>query len=128
MHNWSQPRMCFVPKAHLLAAVLMGPLSCTTYLLNQGLLAATLGACWAKQVHWGVSVPVGALVRVGGSLLYIALSSWTMNENLFALLMSNIYSLLVGNQTSCQCFCDILEGVESHLRASSVVGSSSWLI
>jgi hypothetical protein len=76
-------------------AVLLGPLQSLTFLLNQGLLAATLGTFWAGQAHWAVSVPAAALVRVGGTLAYITLSSWTMNENLFALLMSNVYALLV---------------------------------
>ena len=78
-----------------LGAVLLGPLQSLTFLLNQGLLAATLGSFWAGQAHWAVSVPAAALVRVGGTLAYIMLSSWTMNENLFALLMSNVYALLV---------------------------------
>lgn len=76
-------------------AVLLGPLQSLTFLLNQGLLAATLGSFWAGQAHWAVSVPAAALVRVAGTLAYITLSSWTMNENLFALLMSNVYALLV---------------------------------
>ena len=77
------------------AAVLLGPLQCLTFLLNQGLLAAALGAFWAEQAPWIISVPVAALVRVAGTLAYICLSSWTVNENLFALLMSNVYALLV---------------------------------
>ena len=76
-------------------AVLLGPLQCLTFLLNHGLLAASLGAFWSVQAHWALSVPAAALVRVGGQLAYIALTSWTINENLFALLMSNVYSLLV---------------------------------
>ena len=77
------------------AAVLLGPLQSCTFLLNQGLLAATLGAFWSAQAHWAISVPAAALVRVTGTLGYIVLSSWTMNENLFALLLSNVYALLV---------------------------------
>ena len=75
--------------------MLLGPLQCLTFLLNHGLLAASLGAFWSVQAHWALSVPAAALVRVGGQLAYIALTSWTLNENLFALLMSNVYSLLV---------------------------------
>ncbi|CAK0783478.1 hypothetical protein CVIRNUC_006677 [Coccomyxa viridis] len=77
-----------------LLLVLLGPLQCLTFLLNHGLLAASLGAFWSVQAHWALSVPAAALVRVGGQLTYIALTSWTLNENLFALLMSNVYSLL----------------------------------
>ena len=79
------------------AAVLLGPLQSCTFLLNQGLLAATLGAFWSAQAHWAISVPAAALVRVTGTLAYIVLSSWTMNENLFALLLSNVYALLVSS-------------------------------
>lgn len=77
------------------SAVLLGPLQALTFLLNHGLLAASLGAFWSVQAHWALSVPAAALVRVAGQLAYIALTSWTLNENLFALLMSNVYSLLV---------------------------------
>ncbi len=79
-------------------AVLLGPLQCLTFLLNQGLMAATLGAFWSVQAYWAISVPAAALVRVTGTLAYIMLSSWTMNENLFALLMSNVYALLVSTR------------------------------
>jgi hypothetical protein len=75
--------------------VLLGPLQALTYLLVQGLMAACLGACWVRGVHWGLSIPAAAAVRVAGTLAYIGLSSWTMGENLFALLMTNVYSLLV---------------------------------
>lgn len=76
-------------------AVLQGPLQSLTYLLNQGLLAATLGASWSMGVHWVVSVSTGAFVRVAGMMAYVLMSSWVMNENLFSVLMTNIYSLLV---------------------------------
>ncbi|EIE18715.1 hypothetical protein COCSUDRAFT_20460, partial [Coccomyxa subellipsoidea C-169] len=65
-----------------------------TFLLNQGLLAATLGASWSLGMHWALSVAAGALVRVGGMMAYVLVSSWIMNENLFSILMTNIYSLL----------------------------------
>lgn len=86
---------CLYRKCLSSPAVLLGPLQCLTFLLNHGLLAASLGAFWSVQAHWALSVPAAALVRVGGQLAYIALTSWTLNENLFALLMSNVYSLLV---------------------------------
>ncbi|KAK9905014.1 hypothetical protein WJX75_007808 [Coccomyxa subellipsoidea] len=77
-----------------LLLVLQGPLQSLTYLLNQGLLAATLGASWSMGVHWVVSVSTGAFVRVAGMMAYVLMSSWVMNENLFSILMTNIYSLL----------------------------------
>jgi hypothetical protein len=76
-------------------AVLLGPLQSLTYLLNSGMLAATLGAVWVMRAHWSLTVPIAALVRVAGTLLYLVLYSWTMNENLFALLMTTVYALLV---------------------------------
>lgn len=91
--------------------MLLGPLQSCTFLLNQGLLAATLGAFWSAQAHWAISVPAAALVRVTGTLAYIVLSSWTMNENLFALLLSNVYALLVSNTSSaCLLSCLRAEG------------------
>jgi hypothetical protein len=63
-------------------AVLMGPVRAVTYLLVYGLLSLTLGACWAARLPWVLSIPLGALARIGGYLAYIALSSWVTNENL----------------------------------------------
>jgi len=63
--------------------VLLGPVQAATYLLNHGLLAGALGG------------PAAAAVRVAGQLGFIALSGWTMNENLWALLLTNVFSLLV---------------------------------
>ena len=75
--------------------MLLGPLQALTYLLNQGAMAACLGAFFAARAPWALSVPATAAVRVAGTLAYIGVSSWTMNENLFALLMTNVYALLV---------------------------------
>lgn len=78
-------------------AVLQGPLQSLTYLLNQGLLAATLGAFWSMHVHWAISVSTGAMVRVGGMMTYVLVSSWIMNENLFTIALTQVYALLVGD-------------------------------
>ena len=94
-------------------AVLLGPLQALTYVLNQGLMAACLGACWSRGVPWAASIPATAAVRVGGTLAYIGLSSWTLNENLFSLLMTNVYSLLVRS----------LEFSQAH-----IILSSPWLL
>ncbi|KAG2491949.1 hypothetical protein HYH03_009681 [Edaphochlamys debaryana] len=77
-----------------LLVVLLGPLRALTYLLMHGLLAATLGTLWKLQAGFWVGVLVGALVRMFGQLAYLVLSSVTMNENMFALLLSNVYSML----------------------------------
>ena len=38
---------------------------------------------------------VGAVVRMLGQLVYLVLSSVTVGENLFAIMLSNVYDLLV---------------------------------
>jgi hypothetical protein len=76
-------------------AVLLGPLRALNYLSQHGVLAATLGAVWSKRLGWGWGVAAGAAVRVTGTLASLAVSSWTLNENLFGLLLNNVYSLLV---------------------------------
>lgn len=80
-------------------SVLLGPLRATTYMLVHGLFAATLGLCWKLRVNWWLSVLLGGLVRMGGQVMYLALTSLTMNENLFVVLLGNIYAMLV-RQTS----------------------------
>lgn len=63
-------------------AVLLGPVRAITYLLVYGVLSLSLGVAWAWRLPWAVSVPLGALARIGGYLAYIVLSSWVTNENL----------------------------------------------
>jgi hypothetical protein len=75
--------------------VLLGPLRAVTYTLMHGFLAASLGTLWRWQVPWAVSIPLGAVIRMAGQLAYLVLSSVTMNENLFAVLLANVHSLLV---------------------------------
>jgi hypothetical protein len=77
-----------------LVVVLLGPLRAVAYCLYHGLLAAALGGAWRSGLPWAATVPLGALVRVGGQLAYIALSSATLNENLFAVLLANVHALL----------------------------------
>ena len=74
--------------------MLLGPVQAATYLLNHGLMAGALGALLARRAPWSVGIPAAAAVRVAGQLGFLALSSWTLNENLVALLLSNVYSLL----------------------------------
>lgn len=75
--------------------MLQGPIKALTYLLMHGILAASMGGLWAKKVGWLVSVPLGAFVRVAGQLVYFVLMSWVLNENLFALMVTNIYTAVV---------------------------------
>lgn len=88
----SGARTCAATAA--LIVVLLGPLRAVAYCLYHGFLAAALGAMWRGNLPWAVTVPLGALVRVGGQLAYIALSSFTLNENLFAVLLANVHALL----------------------------------
>jgi uncharacterized protein YybS (DUF2232 family) len=60
----------------------MGPVRATTFLLVYGLLSVTLGISWSLRLPWALSVPLGAVSRIGGYFAYIALSSWVTNENL----------------------------------------------
>jgi hypothetical protein len=74
--------------------VLLGPLRAVGYIFLHGALAATLGTLWRWRVSWWLSICAGALVRMGGQLAYLVLSSITMNENLFAVMLSNVHALL----------------------------------
>ncbi|KAG1670099.1 hypothetical protein FOA52_013675 [Chlamydomonas sp. UWO 241] len=77
-----------------LLVVLLGPLRAVSYLLLHGLVAATLGSLWSQKVGWTASVAIAALVRLAGQLSYLVLSSVTMNENFFWVVLNNVYSLL----------------------------------
>ena len=86
------------------AAVLLGPLKALSYLLEHGLSSAALGALWRWRVHWSLSMAAGSVVRITSTVGVLALSSWALNEDLVALLMSNAYSMLVsilGMATAC---------------------------
>jgi hypothetical protein len=63
-----------------------------------GMLAAALGSCWKLRLPWSVSVPLGAALRMGGQLGYLLLSSVTLNENLFAVIVANVHGLLVSGR------------------------------
>jgi hypothetical protein len=83
------------------SAVLLGPLRALSYVLNHGLLAATLGTLWQNKAGLVICVLVGAVVRMAGQVLYLILTSVTMNENMFALVLSNVYNMLVRNAIYC---------------------------
>jgi uncharacterized protein YybS (DUF2232 family) len=82
LRSGTVPALKTLATACLLLLMLMGPVRAVTYLLVYGLLSLTLGACWAARLPWVLSIPLGALARIGGYLAYIALSSWVTNENL----------------------------------------------
>lgn len=78
----------------LLLVALQGPFKALTYLFNHGIISFVLGACWSQHLPWVVSIPLGALARVAGSLSYLLLSSWMFNENLLQLILNNMLQLL----------------------------------
>ena len=76
-------------------AVLLGPLQATGYLLQHGCAAWALGSLWAAQIPWLPSILLSSLVRMGGIITFLAFTSWTLNENVYRLLITKIASLLV---------------------------------
>jgi hypothetical protein len=72
----------------------MGPIKALTYLLIYGVLSLALGACWAVRLPWAVSIPLAACARIAGYGGYLGLSSWMTNENLLALMITNVHALL----------------------------------
>ncbi|GBF93592.1 hypothetical protein Rsub_06312 [Raphidocelis subcapitata] len=77
-----------------LLLVLLGPLRAVTYILMHGLTAAALGTMWVWRWPWAVSVLVGSVLRMAGQMGYLLLSSFTMNENLFAVMVANVHNLM----------------------------------
>ncbi|KAJ9534390.1 hypothetical protein QJQ45_016087 [Haematococcus lacustris] len=77
-----------------LLVVLLGPFRSLSYVLIHGLLAASLATMWKAKANFWVVVVVGAAVRMAGQMAYLVLSSVTLNENLFAVMMSNVYAML----------------------------------
>jgi hypothetical protein len=77
-----------------LLIVLLGPLKALSYLLLHGLVAATLGSLWTQKVGWWVSISASSMVRMLGQLAYLHLSSVTMNENFFGIVLHNVHSML----------------------------------
>ncbi|KAL0045230.1 hypothetical protein WJX82_001245 [Trebouxia sp. C0006] len=77
-----------------LLLLLLGPIRAITYFFMHGLLALSLGALWHWRAHWGITLVTGSITRLLGTLGYFLVTSWTLNEDLFSLLLSNVYSLL----------------------------------
>ena len=79
--------------------MLLGPLRALDYFFSHGLLAVVLGAIWHLKSHWSISLAVGAATRLVGLLGYFHITAWILKEDLFSLMLSNVYALLV-QQTS----------------------------
>lgn len=75
--------------------MLLGPIRAMSYTLLHGLLAATMGTTWKWKWNFWLSIVVCGVMRMLGQLAYLLMSSFTMNENLFALLLSNVFTMLV---------------------------------
>ena len=75
--------------------MLLGPLRALDYFFSHGLLAVVLGAIWHWKSHWSISLVVGAVTRLVGLLGYFYITAWMLKEDLFSLLLNNVYSLLV---------------------------------
>ena len=82
-------------ETHAVPAVLLGPLRALDYFFSHGLLAVVLGATWHLKSHWSVSLVAGAITRLVGLLGYFYITAWMLKEDLFSLLLNNVYSLLV---------------------------------
>lgn len=80
--------------AFLLLFILMGPFKAVTYFCLYGLMGVVLGSCWSAKLPWTISIPLGAASRIVGYFAYVCAASWATNENLWALLAVNTYSLL----------------------------------
>jgi hypothetical protein len=71
------------------------------------MLAAALGTMWVWQWPWSISIIAGAVLRMAGQLGYLVLSSLTMNENLFAVMLANVHNLLVRMHVMLFCICSV---------------------
>jgi hypothetical protein len=65
-----------------------------------GLTSAALGTMWVWRWPWAVSVLAGSVLRMAGQMGYLLLSSFTMNENLFAVMVANVHNLMVRRRGS----------------------------
>jgi hypothetical protein len=85
-----------MPPSPLPPSVLLGPLRAVTYVLMHGLTSAALGTMWVWRWPWAASILAGSVLRMAGQMGYLVLSSFTMNENLFAVMVANVHNLMVG--------------------------------
>ncbi|KAG2434726.1 hypothetical protein HXX76_007616 [Chlamydomonas incerta] len=101
-----------------LLVVLLGPLRAASYLWLHGLLAATLGSLWKARCGFWTCIAAGAVVRMFGQFAYLLMSSVMMNENMWALMLSNVYNMLDQISASLN-----ISGAPSPLLVSCMVGS-----
>ncbi|CAG9465514.1 unnamed protein product [Pedinophyceae sp. YPF-701] len=94
LRNGSAACLRTVGATFVLLLVLQGPLRASVYFFLHGSMACVMGWAISRRVRWRVAVPAAALARVFGTLGYLAMTSWVMNENLLRLLVSNVCTLL----------------------------------
>lgn len=83
-------------------AVLVGPVRAASFLLIYGFLSLALGISWSLKIPWTLSVPISSVARLIGYAAYLGLSSVMLGENLLALAIASVHSLLVsGFETTC---------------------------
>ena len=70
-------------------------------MLNHGILSAALCTFWSRRAPVLLMIPLCAALRVLGQAGSIVVSSWALQENIFALIVNNLYSLLVRSALSC---------------------------
>lgn len=80
-----------------LHAVLLGPLQAVSYILQHGCTAWALGTGWHLRLPWWLSTLLASIVRMLGTIGFLAFTSWTLNENVYRLLVTQIHSLVVSS-------------------------------
>lgn len=83
-----------VTVAFLLVFILMGPTRSLQYLIPHGLLGILLGYLWRRGVPWGVSLGLGTIVALGGTIFQLALLSVLIGENVWTFSIAQVSNFL----------------------------------
>ena len=89
----------------------MGPLQAVSYLLQHGCTAWALGTGWHLRFPWWLSILTASLVRMLGTIGFLAFTSWTLNENVYRLIVTQVHSLVVSYSNDRQDFKAELRGL-----------------
>lgn len=73
----------------------MGPLQAVSYLLQHGCTAWALGTGWHYKLPWWLSIVSASVVRMLGTIGFLAFTSWALNENVYRILVTQIHALVV---------------------------------
>eukprot|EP00240_Pyramimonas_obovata_P006382 CAMPEP_0118925312 /NCGR_PEP_ID=MMETSP1169-20130426/3213_1 /TAXON_ID=36882 /ORGANISM="Pyramimonas obovata, Strain CCMP722" /LENGTH=311 /DNA_ID=CAMNT_0006866565 /DNA_START=78 /DNA_END=1013 /DNA_ORIENTATION=- len=77
----------------LLLAILAGLQRAISYVLIHGLMALSLSVLWSMRLPWSVTIPIASVVRSGGMLVSLAISSYLLRENLLAMVAAQMSTL-----------------------------------